>query len=234
MSHQHEIPPTVITNPNLANLVGYALHETGLIPIAQEAERDGRPDVAEWLQETAYRKGAMQAIEWCSELGLRLVEEGDGPEGLLVDYATNKRLIENARANPIVLTPEEPSNPLDRRIAGMVASASDSIARKNIIQMLDVNEGTTQHAVTRLANDGLVAKEGPQRGKQGVFPTPQLEALVAGGGEVALWRDIYRLGQTLGLSTERQILSYLAALGQTASTASNEYIARKYPPPEES
>jgi hypothetical protein len=223
MLHQEGFPETLITNPDIANHLGYSMAESAYLPMALEAKQEGATEAAAYLMDKAYQDGAAKTIGWATATYTEVGEIMDLAGAItVIDTTTNERLIKAARSYdpPSVLDKVAPL--AYRRILGFAASrGGEPIPRFDVYTYLGMLEVSSYHGTMRLIESGLLHKVGKEKRGFSIAPTPKLDQLVASGGEIRLWRDIYRLGQALGFRSEAQILHYLVTLGQATLKSSN-------------
>lgn len=221
MLQQEELPPKAITNPDIANYLGFSMYESPYMSLALEAAEENEHEAATYLRNKAYQDGVAKTVAWA------VIEYPETSQIMdlsgtttLIDEATNEKLMKDAhRYNTSPVVAETVSPLTYRRMLSFVASKDGkAVPRNQLYNYLGMLEATSHNAAMRLVEAKLLEKIG-NRGFS-LTPTPKLEQLLLTDNELTIWRDIYRLSEQLGFTSEEQVLHYLAALGHATFAAS--------------
>lgn len=208
MPHPEGPPETRVINPDLANVIGHYMTETAHLPMALEAQREKGDVAAKYHWDKAYQYGLDRTTAWLSSLA-----DAANIKPIL-DDTTNRRLIRESRTYEVTPNNELPKNPLDCRILGRVASqGEEGLIRPDLQRYLHTKEITIFHATTRLLKAEFLSRSEEKINPVRLFPTAKLMELTTFDNEVTVWKDVYTLGDQLSLTTEIQVLHYLASLG---------------------
>lgn len=170
MNSHPEVPATVIQNPDLANVMGYA--EYPYIEVARVAEQNGMPDLASHQRGRAELAAAIAGKEWIELLGQQFTSVTGEPiiAGIPEETLDIIRYSDNVEPELQQSTPEIPlvdPGVVARVVATVLSHKGEkSITVKDVAKQADTSTSTARRAIYGLGDLDLIQR-GEAKGKVG-------------------------------------------------------------------